>query len=119
MDPITRDNVRCNFHLAPKTVQAGVTTARANSSNKHWRKLYKFTAASQDKVPFFHVFAICIRLGKLALNQKNTGIHGQSLEDYIRPIGQMSLVLGGKNFHYTDIWKMDFWLTRMWSTFQK
>ena len=126
MDPVTADRFRRDFRIAQKTVQEGVSSGRATSTNTCWDIWLDFTTelgldpflqAFEDKIPLLQVFAQRVRSGELAAN--GNPIRARSTEDYVRLVAQTFLHVGTEDPRLNSAGKIDFRIQRMIAAWKK
>jgi len=104
LDPITKSNFLRDYGTAQATIQSGISTGSAKSTETAWKQWEKiilemaldpFFETFQDKVPLLQVFAHRVRPGKLAAH--GNPIRARSTEVYLRFVSQTFLGMGASS----------------------
>lgn len=126
MAPVVANNFCRDFGAAATTVQAGVSSGRAASTQASWNQWEKyclelaldpFLQTIEDKIPYLQVFAQRVRTGSLAIAKHP--LRARSTEDYVRQVAQTFLSVGAKDPRKDSSNTIDFRLQRMIAAWKK
>ena len=124
--PSIRSDAKATYNAAHKAVTKDLYTSRLRKDNKAWKQWDTFCTwlhipkdlqDIKDKIPFQQIFAHKVRTGALAANNKP--FHKQSLEQYIRSVGQIFAAVGGPDPRISSMGAINFRLGQQLATYVK
>ncbi len=116
----------CDYELAQKAVQAGVSSGRSRSADTHWEIWTNFCSSLAidplleniaDPISLLQVFAHRYRTGALAPRQKQ--VHSRTVEDALHSVGQAFSGMGAPDPWLTAQGKIDFRIQRQLRCYSK
>ena len=126
LDASAADAFRRDLSAAQDHVASGISAARSNAADTHWRQWSRFCnqilvdpllQAIDDPVLLLQVFAQRYRSGSLAPRGKP--VRSRTVEDALRSIGQTFSGLGAADPRLIQHGKIDFRLSRQLASYSK
>ena len=117
--PSIRSDAKDTYNTAHKAVTKGLSTSRLRKDNTAWKQWDTFCTwlhipkdlqDIKDKIQFLQIIAHKVRTGVLAANNKP--IHNQSVDQYLRSVGQIFTAMGAPDPRLNSMGAIDFCLGR-------